>query len=89
MSDIKLNTPTSFLILRILSFIKTKSLKEEEEGFEHVLEKGFTEYLERDFGKDRVIIIKISIIKCLFYIYALNLLFFLDTYHERRRRNLP
>jgi hypothetical protein len=46
MSDIKLNTPTGFLILRILSFIKMKFLKEEEEGFEHVLEKGFTEYLE-------------------------------------------
>jgi hypothetical protein len=37
-------------------------LKEEEEGFGAVRENGYFPYLELDFGKDEVVIIRISII---------------------------
>lgn len=51
--------------------------KEEEEDFGHVQERGYTHYLERDSGKDNVIIIRISIINI--YLHILNYLFFRNT----------
>ena len=66
MSDTKLNISTYFLILRILFFIVMESLREEEDGFECELVREYIGYLEWGFGKGEVIIIiKISIIKCL------------------------
>ena len=66
MSDTKLNISTCFLILRILFFIVMESLREEEDDFGRGLVREYIGYLERSFGKDEVIIIiKISIIKCL------------------------
>lgn len=66
MSDTKLNISTCFLILRILFFIVMESLREEEDGFGRELVREYIGYLERGFGKGEVIIIiKISIIKCL------------------------
>jgi len=66
MSDTKLNISTCFLILRILFFIVIESLREKEDGFRCELVREYIGYLEQDFGKGEVIIIiKISIIKCL------------------------
>jgi len=63
-------------------------LKGVEEGSGHVPEQEFMTFLERDFGKGHVIIIRIFVINVLHsYSKSIN---FLGTRHDyRRRRNLP
>lgn len=60
------NIPTIFLIFRTLFYIVMEFPKEEEEGFGRVLENNIMNYLGRDSGKGRVILIRIPIINISF-----------------------
>jgi hypothetical protein len=55
-----------FLIFRTFVFIVVESLRDLEEDYGRVPAKDIIDYLEQDFGRGRVIIIRISIINVLF-----------------------
>ena len=79
------NTDTQ---IQTLVYIIMEFLKDEEKDYGHISASCIIDNLKQDFGRGRVIIIRISIITYL-HSHSKSITFLVTCHDHRRRKNMP